>query len=468
MSRRLDHMLEPIRNAIGTVRSGAEAPLPTPVIAPRCAPLMPELRGPIRASVLVVGLFFGGLGWWAATAPLAGAAIAPGVVSPDGSRRTVQHLEGGIIREILVDDGSVVRPGDPLIVLEDVQARAGFDVLQTRFHTLAATQARLLAEQAGSGSVRFPDWLVRAATDDATALEAMVAQRALFATRAKALTDRKGILGSRIEQLREEIAGLEAQIRADGRQIELIDEEIAGVEQLYRKGLERKSRLLALQRARADIEGNRAERRARIARSEQAIGEAELQVIAQDTAMLEAINEEASQVHAELAEVEQRLAASQDVLERTLITAPTGGTVVELRFRTEGGVIRPGEPILEIVPRDEELLVDARLSPIDIDVVRVGLPARVVLPAFQQRHMPRIEGTVRRVSADALTDPQSGQRYFEVQVEVDPAQLAAFAPEIKLVAGMPAEIYIATGERTVLDYLLGPLYESLRRAFREP
>jgi HlyD family secretion protein/epimerase transport system membrane fusion protein len=236
MSRRLDQMLEPIRNAIGTVRSGAEALLPAPVIAPPGAPLMPELRGPIRAGLLVIGLFFGGLGWWAATAPLAGAAIAPGVVSPDGSRRTVQHLEGGIIREILVDDGSVVRPGDPLIVLEDVQARAGFDVLQTRFHTLAATQARLLAEQAGSGSVRFPDWLVRAATDDATALEAMVAQRALFATRAKALADRKGILGSRIEQLREEIAGLEAQIRADGRQIELIDEEIAGVEQLYRKG----------------------------------------------------------------------------------------------------------------------------------------------------------------------------------------------------------------------------------------
>jgi HlyD family secretion protein len=468
MSTWLDGMIAPIRNALVAVRSGAGAPLPAPVIAPRVAPLMPELRGPIRAGVLVVGLFFGGLGWWAATAPLAGAAIAPGVVSPDGSRRTVQHLEGGIIREILVDDGSVVRPGDPLIVLEDVQARAGFDVLQTRFHTLAATQARLLTEQAGAGSVRFPEWLVRAATDDATALEAMVAQRALFATRAKALSDRKGILGSRIEQLREEIAGLEAQIRADGRQIELIDEEIAGVEQLYRKGLERKSRLLALKRARADIEGSRAERRARIARSEQAIGEAELQVIAQDTAMLEAINEEASQVHAELAEVEQRLAASQDVLERTLITAPTGGTVVELRFRTQGGVIRPGEPILEIVPRDEELLVDARLSPIDIDVVRAGLPARIVLPAFQQRHMPRIEGRVRRVSADALTDPQSGQRFFEVQVEVDPAQLAALEPEIKLAPGMPAEVYIATGERTVLDYLLGPLHESLRRAFREP
>jgi HlyD family secretion protein len=425
------------------------------------------MRGPIRAGVLLVGLFFGGIGWWAATAPLAGAAIAPGIISPDGSRRTVQHLEGGIIREILVTDGSIVRAGDPLIVLEDVQARAGFDLLQTRFYTLAATQARLLAEQARTTSIRFPDWLVQATTDHATALEAMVAQRALFDSRAKALADRKGILRQRIEQLREEIAGLEAQIRADGRQIALIDEEIEGVEELYRKGLERKSRLLALKRTRTDIEGDRAERRARIARAEQAIGEAELQIIAQDTAHLEAINEEASRVQFELAEVEQQLAASRDVLERTLIAAPTDGTVVGLRFRTAGGVIRPGEPVLEIVPQNEELLVDARVSPMDIDIVRAGLRARVVLPAFQQRHMPQIEGRVRHVSADAITDPHSGQRFYEIRVEVDAAPLAALEPEVKLTPGMPAEVYVTTGERTLLDYLLSPFYRGLRRAFRE-
>ncbi|HEX6112714.1 MAG TPA: HlyD family type I secretion periplasmic adaptor subunit [Geminicoccaceae bacterium] len=431
------------------------------------APLMHELRRPVRAGLLLIGLFFGGIGWWAASAPLAGAAIAPGVVSPDGSRRIVQHLEGGIIREILVRDGTLVRAGDSLIVLEDVQARAGFDMLQARFQTLAATQARLLAEQSAASSVRFPAWLIEATTNDPTALEAMVAQRALFDTRAKALEDRKEILRRRIEQLREETAGLEAQIVADSRQIVLIDEEIQGVEQLYRKGLERKSRLLALQRARTDIEGNRAERRARIARAQQAIGETELQIIAQDTAQLEAINEEASRIQFELAEVEQRLAASRDVLERTLITAPVDGTVVALRFRTAGGVVRPGEPVLEIVPEHEELLIDARVSPMDIDVVRAGLPARVVLPAFQQRHMPQIEGRVRQVSADAIADPQTGQRFFEVRVEIDRDRLAALAPEIELTPGMPAEVYITTGERTALDYLLGPFYDSLRRTWRE-
>jgi HlyD family secretion protein len=440
---------------------------PDPGAARRSAPLMHELRRPIRAGVLLVGLFFGGIGWWAASAPLAGAAIASGVVSPDGSRRTVQHLEGGIIRDILVRDGSLVRAGEPLILLEDVQARAGFDMLQTRFYTLAATQARLLAEQSAATSVRFPDWLIDATTAHPAALEAMVAQRAMFDARAKALAERKGILRQRIEQLRQEIAGLEAQIRADSRQIVLIDEEIQGVEQLYRKGLERKARLLALQRGRADIEGNRAERRARIARAQQAIGEAELQIIAQGTAQLEAINEEASRVQSELAEIEQRLAASRDVLERTLITAPVDGTVVALRFRTPGGVIRPGEPVLEIVPDSEELLIDARVSPMDIDVVRAGLPARVVLPAFQQRHMPQIRGRVRQISADAITDPQTGQRFFEARIEIDRHQLAALEPALELTAGMPAEVYITTGERTALDYLLSPFYDSLRRAFRE-
>jgi HlyD family secretion protein len=431
------------------------------------APLMRALQGPIAAAALVIGLGMGGFALWAAAAPLAGAAIAPGVISPDGSRRTVQHLEGGIIGQILVEDGSVVRAGDPLIVLEDVQARAGHDVLQARFYTLAAAQARLLAEQAGSDDVGFPDWLIEATGRDATALEAMVAQRQLFRTRVQGLADRRGILGRRIGQLREEIAGLEAQIDADGRQIALIAEEIEGLDYLYRKGLASKTRLLALQRAQSDIEGDRAERGARIARAHQAIGETELQSIAQGTAMLDAANEELSRTQAELAEVEQRLAASRDVLARTLIKAPSAGTVVELRFHTPGGVIRPGEPVLDIVPDDEELLVDARLSPIDIDVVAEGLPAQIVLPAFKQRHLPRIEGRVRQVSADALVDPHTGERYFQARIEVDPAQLAALDPPIELAAGMPAEVYIMTGERSMLDYLLQPLFDSLRRAFRE-
>lgn len=445
--------------------SASDAPSTAPRAWP--TPLLHELRRSIAAGALVIGLGFGGFSLWAAGAPLAGAAIAPGVISPDGSRRTVQHLEGGIIHSILVEDGSTVQAGDPLIVLEDVRARANRDALQTQRQTLAAAQARLLAEQAGADAIRFPDWLIEATGDDATALEAMVAQRQLFRTRAKGLAEHQGILGQRIAQLHEEIAGLHAQIVADSRQIELIDEEIAGVEYLYSKGLARKTRLLALERAQSDLEGDRAERRAGIARARQAIGETELQIGAQATALRDSANEELSRTQAELAEVEQQLAASRDVLARTLIKAPIAGTVVELRFRTPGGVIRPGEPILDLVPRDEELLVDARLSPMDIDVVAAGLPAQVMLPAFKQRDMPRIEGRVRQISADVVVDPHTGERYFRAQIEVDSGQLAALDPPLELAAGMPAEVYIITGEHTLLDYLLRPFYDSLRRAFRE-
>jgi len=429
--------------------------------------LMADLRRPALAGALVVGVGLGGFGLWAASAPLAGAAIAPGVISPDGSRRTVQHLEGGIIQSILVKDGSVVRAGDPLIVLEDVQARAGFDVLKARFHTLAATQARLLAEQARADEIRFPDWLIAATDEDASALQTMVAQRQLFRTRAEGLAQRRAILSRRIAQLNDEITGLRAQIAADDQQIALIAEEIEGLDLLYRKGLAPKTRLLALQRAKSGIEGDRAERRARIARTSQAIGETELQIIAQSTAHQDDANEELTRTQAELAEIEQRITASRDVLTRTLIKAPSDGTVVELRFRTPGGVIRPGEPILDLVPGDEELLVDARLSPLDIDVVAPGLTAQVVLPAFKQRHMPRIEGTVRSISADALVDPHSGERYFQARIEVDQSQLETIVPKVELTPGMPAEVFVMTGERTVLDYLLQPLAASLSRAFRE-
>ncbi|MEM7021816.1 MAG: HlyD family type I secretion periplasmic adaptor subunit [Pseudomonadota bacterium] len=425
------------------------------------------MRQPALAGALVIGVGLGGFSLWAAAAPLAGAAIAPGVISPDGSRRTVQHLEGGIIRQLLVKDGSTVRVGDPLLVLEDVRVRAGHDVLRTRFHTLAAAQARLLAEQAGEEEIRFPAWLVATTAEDAAALQTIVAQRQLFRTRAEGLAQRRGILTRRIAQLNDEIAGLEAQIAADDRQLALIAEEIEGLELLFNKGLAPKTRLLALKRAQSDIEGDRAERQSRIARTGQAIGETELQIIAQGTALRDEANEELSRTQAELAEIEERLTASRDVLSRTLIKAPSAGTVVEMRFHTPGGVIRPGEPIMDIVPRDEELLVDARLSPLDIDIVAPGLPAQILLPAFTQRHMPRIEGTVRSISADVIVDPQSGERYFEARIEVDQGQLAALEPSVELTAGMPAEVFIMTTERTVLDYLLQPLFASLGRAFRE-
>jgi membrane fusion protein, type I secretion system len=242
MLRRPQTSIPPALHLGGT--AAAESPKTLSAGGP--APLMCELRAPIAAGVLVIALGLGGFGIWAAAAPLAGAAIAPGVISPDGSRRTVQHLEGGIIDKILVEDGTVVQTGQPMLVLEDIQARATHDVLQSRLYSLAAIHARLVAEQARSDEIDFPRWLIEAAGNDTTALEAIVMQRELFRTRAQELADRRGILSQQIAQLREEITGLDAQIEADAQRIALITEEIQGLDFLYRKGLAPKTKLLAL------------------------------------------------------------------------------------------------------------------------------------------------------------------------------------------------------------------------------
>jgi HlyD family secretion protein/epimerase transport system membrane fusion protein len=424
------------------------------------------LRGPVLIGAAVVLAFFGGLGTWSYLAPLASAAIAPGVISPDGNRRTVQHLEGGIVREIRVRDGDRVDAGDPLMVLSDAQPQASHQLLMSQYRMLAATRARLQAEQLGRESPAFPDWL-EAERDDSDVTALLETQAQLFETRRQTLQGRTDILRRRIAQLQEEIAGLEAEIASQTTQLGLIDEEIEGVSGLVAQGLERRPRLLALQRSRAEIEGALAQNRAAIARAEQAIGEAEIQILSLRVQRADEVAAELNQVQTELLTLEERLVASEDVLHRLVVAAPVGGTVMGLRFHSPGGVVGPGEPILDIVPFDEDLLVDARVSPLDIDVVRPGLKAQVHLSAYAQRDMPRIEGTVRQVSADSFVDEATGQSYYLARVEVDREWLHTLDQDIDLLPGMPAEVSIFTGEWTLLDYLADPVVSTIRRSMRE-
>jgi HlyD family secretion protein len=423
------------------------------------------LRTPIVVGLAVMAVFVSGFGTWAALAPLSGAAIAFGVVSPDGNRKTVQHLEGGIIREILVKDGREVRAGETLIRLDDTAARADHDRLLARHLALSATRARLLAEQAGADRITFPPELDDSGHPDARALRAAELDR--FETRRMALAGQRGILRQLIAQHEEEIGGLAAEIDSQSEQLRLIAEETAGVASLVKRGLERKPRLLALQRARAQIGGLRAENQAKIARARQAIREAELKILNLDSTRQDEIAAELSQIGTELFDLEEQLRASADVLERTVVAAPVAGTVVGLRFRTPGGVVAAGEAILDLVPADDELLIDAKVAPTDIDVVHPGLPAQVHFLAYRQRAMLRIEGRVRQVSADSLTDPDSGQAYFAARIEIDRQQLAALAPQVELTPGMPAEVLILTGERTMLETLLDPVRTLFRRGLRE-
>jgi HlyD family secretion protein/epimerase transport system membrane fusion protein len=424
-------------------------------------------RGSRITAFLVIGSFFGIGGAWSVLAPLDSAAIASGVVTPEGARRTVQHLEGGIIRELHVRDGDVVRSGDPLVTLADIRARADHQVIAERYLHLRVKAARLAAEQRMQNTLDVGG-LSAGRLSGTRVTEVLASERGLLTSRWATLQAQEKVLGQRIRQLEEENRGLVEAIDGQNQQLDLIEQEISGVTELYDKGLALLPRLLALQRDRAQVQIDRAQNRARIARNEQRIGEAELEIARLQENWRERASNELTEVRAELAEVEGRLPEAQDALTRTVVVAPVSGTVVELAFSTDGGVIKAGERILDIVPVDADLLIDARVRPSDIDDVRRGQLATVVLSAYTQRNMPIIDGRVQQVSADRLVEERSGTAYYLAKVKVERDQIAALGEDVDLVPGMPADVMISTGSRTFFDYIVTPITRSFDRAFREP
>lgn len=424
-----------------------------------------RLRRLSALGALVCALFFGVLGGWAYFADLASAAIAPGELGFDTNRKTVQHLEGGIIAEILVADGDVVEPGDVLIRLDRTQPQAVFEQVKARYLTILATEARLRAERDNAASIVFP-----AALDDpqfaTQADDIRHSETRLFETRRQTLEHQQGITRQRILQLEEEIQGLEEEIAAQDRQIALLHDEITSMEALYEKKMVSKQRLLALQRETSELEGERSRNRAAIARARQSISEEELRSIELKNERESQVLAELRQIQGDILEVSERLEAAEDVLARTDIIAPTRGTVVGLTVSTIGGVVASRQPLLDIVPLEERLLVRANLDPRDIDVVQAGQPAFVRLTAFNQRNLQPIEGTVSSVSADSLADEQTGQRYYLARIALPPPDHESFQG-MEIYPGMQAEVMIQVGERSPLDYLLQPLRDSMNRAMRE-
>lgn len=422
------------------------------------------VRTPLVAGLLVILIFVIGFGAWAVLVPLAGGTIAPGIISPDGSRRTVQHLEGGIIRTLHIRDGDFVEKDQPLLELESIQPKASFDLLEKQQRTFRVTKARLDAERLGKEDLELPPDLLAVGAET---MAIIASQRQLFLARRTAHESKNRILRQRIAQLREQIKGFEAQVASASRQLELLDEEIAGKRVLANKGYLAKPELLRMLRMQAELSGRHGQYKAAISEAEQQIGEAELQLIANDTARADQNATQLDQVSADLSALEEKLMASRDVLNRTVITAPVSGLIVNLRFKTESGVIQPGVPILDIVPSEEKLMIDARVSPMDIDSVHTGLKAQVQLTAISARSAPRVDGTVRSVSADRLVDEASKQPYFLARVEVDRDELRRVGPKVELVPGMPADVLIVTGERTMANYLLRPFLEAIWRTLRE-
>jgi len=426
--------------------------------------LKPSIAVPARLGNTIILVFVVVFGGWGYFAPLDGGAVAPGVINPDSGKKTIQHLEGGIIAEMRVREGEAVTVGQPLVVLESTQARAAYDSLAQQRWSLLAKKARLEAESAGQNQIDLPPELI---STDRRIRSVVEAQQEVFDARRLTYATRKNVLGQRIEQLTQQINGNEAQVESASRQIDFVSEELRAKEYLVGRGLMAKPEALRLKRVEAELSGKRGEYLATIARLHQQIGETNLQIVSVDAERADQVATDAEKVRADLTEVTEKLHASADILQRTVVVAPVSGTVVDVKFRTVGGVVQRGEPIMSIVPSGDELMIEGRLTPMDRKAVHAGLQAQIHLSAYSSRLVPKIPGTVQTVSADRLIDDTTHQPYYLTRVAVDRHTLERLAPNVDLIPGMPVEVLIVTERRTMFDYIFKPFHDAFWRSFRE-
>jgi HlyD family type I secretion membrane fusion protein len=428
--------------------------------------LASRLRGVAIAGAVVIVGCMGGFTVWATTAPLSGGAVVRGAIGPDGSRKLVQHLEGGIVREILVRDGDRVQKGQRLLVLEPAQAQAAYAQIRATLSRRRAEAARLGAQLADAEAIDLggsaPD-----VADDPEFGAFVRGQQALLTTTRRDMEERLQLLSTQIERLGEQVAGSRGRIAGSTAQRALIDVEIADTRSLFDKGLARKPQMLALERRRSEldteIEALASDiRRAEIEKTEKAIALRNAR-----TTYDNETSTELAKARSEIAGLESRLTASQDILTRTDVLAPVTGYVLNLQAKSVGGVVRPGTDILEIVPTEGDLVIEGRVAPVDIRNIETGLPARVSFLTFAQRDMPLIPGRVLSVAADAVVDPQTRESYYTARIAVDRTAFGAYANSDDMKPGTPVEAYVEIRARVAMDYFLDPAIHSFRRSFRE-
>lgn len=420
------------------------------------------MESPKRIGLLIFFLVFGVFGVWAAVAPIDGAANAPGTVIVRSNRQVVQHLEGGIVQQILVRSGDLVAAGEPLLVLDNTQSLAQLQMANAQFVALRALEARLIAERDGLTEVKFP---LELSALESNAMVEMASQEQIFRTRKSQLAGSIDVLEQRIEQLQSQLQGMRATRESKEELAASYAQELEDVRALLEEGFSDKNRLRELERNASTLRGEAAELTANISSTEMQIGETRLQIIQQEREFQNEVANRLSEVQTDIRDISERRNALSDVVSRTVVKAPVAGVVNGLQVHTEGGVIGPGSRIADIVPQSDELIVEARVSPIDIDRVMVGQDATIRFSAFSNS-VPSIFGTVINVSADAFTDENTGASYYTARVEVTPEGRANLG-DLALVPGMPAEVFIATGSRTFLQYLMKPISNALARSFRE-
>lgn len=427
--------------------------------------LQSNFRPWIATGAVSVFLVLGTLSVWAVSAPIASAVIASGQVTVDTNRKQVAHLEGGVVERLLVRNGDRVDAGAPLIRLDETRARARLQILRGGMDENVARLSRLKAEASKAAEIAFPDDLLARGLE--TGVAGLIAgEKEIFEARRLAVSGEIDIFNRRIEQLRQEIVGLSAQLDAERRRKAIIDEEVASLEPLLKKGLVGIQRVLALRREAVQMEGSIGAIGANIARSEQAMGETRLQILQREKEVRQEVLGQMAEAQSALGDLREQYAAAEDVLYRIEMTAPVSGTVVGMTVHSKGAVVKPGETVLEIVPDRDALVIEAQIEPQNVDDVAFGQEATVRIAAFKQRTTPLLHGRVAYVSADTLTDGRTGAAYYIARVAVGTDEIERLGSE-RLTPGMPAEVMIATGSRTAADYLIQPIVESMNKAWRE-
>lgn len=431
---------------------------------PNPAPL--SARGPLLLGAAALVLLLGGLGLWSALTPISGAIVASGLVEVDRNRQVVQHPDGGVVAEILVKDGDMVAAGAPLVRLDGTLLRSELTIVEGQFFEILARRGRLEAERDDQDTIRFPRELTDLAVSRPDMAELVDGQQRLFAARAETPANELDQLARRRDQIGNQIEGIAAQRRALSQQIDLIATELADQQSLLDKGLAQASRVLALQREKARLEGQAGELDASRAETAGRMTEIDIEIVKLGSQRREdAVTQLRDLGYRELELAERRRALSEQIA-RLEIRAPVAGIVLAMQVTTPRAVIRPADPVLFLIPQDRPLVIAARISPIHIDEVHIGQPVTLRFAAFDSRTTPEIEGHVTTLSADALTEEATGATYYRAEVEIAPGQVAAL-DDRRLVPGMPVEVFVRTDARTPLAYLVKPLADYFRRAFRE-
>lgn len=420
-----------------------------------------SIRNYTIVAAVTVFVLLGSMAAWAATARLSGAVVGAGTVMVDGHVKKIQHREGGIVGDIRVSNGAAVKAGDLLIRLDDTITRANLAVVVNQVDQFMARRARLIAERDDLAEFSVP-----ADTEGAGTAEYASAERALFVARKRTLDGQKAQLRQRIDQIGRETDGLKIRLEAKKAELKWIEEELSGVRSLTSQKLIQFNRLAELERMRAAQDGERGQLLAEIARAATRVTETELQILQLEQDRRTEAATELRDVDNKLAELAEKRVAAEDELRRIDILAPQAGVVHELAVHTIGGVIAPGDTLMQIVPINDALVVETRIQPADIDQVHVGQKATLRFSAFNQRTTPEIFGEVKTVAADLISNPQTGEAWYTARIRIPTEELARLNG-MALMAGMPVETFIQTGERTALSYLVKPLTDQVARAMRE-